>query len=259
MRLNVIKTGSRRTRLLIGAGATTLVVSGAVFVLPYATSSATTSLPPLCPNGQYQPLPGKPSCDPGFTNVPYGMNPANVSMGKQKAWQASQSGRKAAYEAVSKGILPKPIPLPPQSDYVTGPNGTIEMVNFHGVKVASQISVAPLQMVSGTFNPPFSPVNIWTGWSGNLETQVIAGGATEVGAAKGPAGVVVRTMIESVPVSPTSGVLVPGPVNGQFFVTPKVSGSLKIIGISGDVLKLNLIGTNTYYYFNTSNFTYQPG
>ncbi len=259
MRLDIVRTGSRRTRLLIGAGVITLVVSGSFVVLPYMTSSATTSLPPLCPNGQYQPLPGKPACDPGFTNAPYGMNPANVPLAKQKAWQASQAGRKAAYEAVSKGIPPKPIPLPPKSDYVTSPDGTIEMVNFHGTKVASQISSAPSQMVPSTFSPPFSPVNIWTGWSGNTETQVVAGGDTAVGATAGPAGVVVRTMVESIQVSPTSGVLVAGPVNEQFLVTPNVSGSLKIISISGGILKLNLVGTNAYYYFNTSNFTYQPG
>ena len=254
----MVRTGSGRTPLLlIGAGAIALVVSSSFVVLPYVMSSATTSLPPLCPDGQYHSLSGKPACDPGFTNAPYGMNPENVPLAKQKAWQASQGGRKAAYEAVSKGIPPKAIPLPPRSDYVTGPDGTIEMVNFHGTKVASQISSAPSQMVPSTFSPPFSPVNIWTGWSGNSETQVVAGGGTAVGATAGPAGVVVHTMTESVETSPTSGVLKAGPVNGDFFVAPKVSGSLKIVSVSGNILKLNLVGTSTFYYFNTSNFTYQ--
>lgn len=255
MRPSAVTIGSGRIRLLLAVGVVTLVASGSFALLPDLTSSATTSLPPPCAKGQHLTLSGKPACDPAFTSARNGANTANVPLTKQKTWEAALAGGKAAYGAISKGIPPKPIPTLPKADYVSNPNGTIQLVNFHGIKVASHIANVPSQMVPSTFSPPFSPTNMWAGWSGNMESQVVAGMAA--GTTGGRAGVVVRTAIETVQTSPTSGVLVEGPVNGPFFVTPNVSGSLRIVSVSGGVLKLNLVGTSTYYYFNTSNFTYQ--
>ena len=63
--------------------------------------------------------------------------------------------------------------------------------------------------------------------------HVVASGDTAVGTTARSSGVVARTMIKSVQASPTSGGVVAGPVNGQAVVTPNVSGSLKVISISG--------------------------
>ena len=50
-----------------------------------------------------------------------------------------------------------------------------------------------------------------------------------------PAGVVVRTIVENVQATPTSGVVVASPVHGQVLVTMNVSASLKFISFSGDI------------------------
>lgn len=128
------------------------------------------------------------------------------------------------------------------------PDGSYALVRIINIPKSGEISTAP----PDSRIPPIIETSQWQGWSGDTFVDVQAG--TDI--ATGNAAVLVTTQIETQVVSPNSGVYGPGAFNGEVLVSPKVKGSLKVTGSTGDELTLELVGTSAQYHFNAASDTF---
>lgn len=203
-----------------------------------------TSLPPDCPSGHlYQP--GGQLCIDGVRIRPA---PAGWPANKAKLFYAQEE---LAAQGIGKPTR-EPYVAPNTPGAVSQPNGTYAFAVNFGAKTGKIIPLS-LQNVPQAFQPNFVETNQWQGWSGSLFIILTAGRDAKTGLA----GVQLQTSTETQVVSPTSGVLVPGPKNNsEFLVSPNVAGSLKVASFTGNILTLQLVGTTTQFQFNVATDTY---
>lgn len=203
-----------------------------------------TALPTNCPAGRlYQP--GGPLCIDGVRIRPA---PAGWPIAKAKLFYAQEE---LAATGIGKPIREPYVP-PNAPGMIKEPDGTYAYVSTFGPKVGKMYPFSA-ENVPQAFRPSFVESNQWEGWSGNLSIILTAGSDTKTGLA----GIQLQTATETQVVSPTSGVLAPGPHNNsEFLVSPQVKGSLKVVSFVGDVVTLQLVGTSTEYHFNAATDTY---